>query len=57
MTRQTACYSDIDVVPFIGIEPKRLFEFGLARDRRASIEVCISSPVRSKNPVLINTTR
>ena len=54
--RQATGSPNIDVVVFIRRYPLLGFHVGFSIIGPASIDVCISSPVRSRNPVLINAT-
>jgi hypothetical protein len=57
LAAQAALQSDIDVLVLIGLDPGVPRMSPLRIIGPASIEVWISSPVRSRKPVLMNTTR
>jgi hypothetical protein len=58
MARQPAFQPDIDVLVLVGRDPGLpLDEILAAENGPASIEVWISSPVRSRKPVLMKATR
>ena len=57
LAAQPAGQADIDVLVLVGLDPGVCFISPLRIIGPACIEVWISSPVRSRKPVLMNTTR
>ena len=56
-SRQAARNAHIDIVTLVGVQPDGLLQVSPCAARPGFHEVWISSPVRSRKPVLMNTTR